>query len=76
MESANVDKDIAARHIPADLSQKYEFEIKDILRRSELEKKEMSEKFEAENERLIRTYERALREKELLFKDKIGLLES
>jgi hypothetical protein len=32
--------------------------------------------FEAEKERLVRTYENALREKELHFKDKIRLLES
>jgi hypothetical protein len=32
--------------------------------------------FEAEKERLVRTYENALREKELLFKDKIRFLET
>ena len=38
LESANVDKEIAARQIPSDLSQKYELEIKEVMRRSENEK--------------------------------------
>jgi len=35
----------------------------------------MAQRYELENERLIRMYEKALREKEMTFKDKITLLE-
>jgi len=35
----------------------------------------MAQRYELENERLIRMYEKALREKEMTFKDKIMLLE-
>lgn len=54
------------------LGQRYEAELEAALR----EKGEIAGMFEAEKERLVRTYEQALREKELLFKDKIRFLES
>jgi hypothetical protein len=50
--------------------------MQELLRRSDLEKGQIVEQCEAEKDQLVRVYEKALRDKENLFKEKICLMES
>ena len=62
------------RRHPAELNN-YD-EIQELLRRSDLEKGEILQQCQLEKEQLVRVYEKALREKENVFKNKILLMES
>ena len=76
---ADTDRDMVVSQLyskDSETVRKYETEIKEILMRGEQERGEMLEKFELEKERLIRMYEKALREKEITFKEKLRVMES